>query len=704
MRAIAGGSVTMEGSSGVPKRTPLILIWAFSTLIWSLFTPPHKTFAARVLLFQPAWLMRALIKSPTWTEDLGITLSLHAVYSYWTGAWRFLSVDDLTKLDFDDQATWVPLQLFTLLGMCALFAGSIVIRDHYLKSKEPEDPIREQRIDEQVLPPLLLTSRTTHSRMFPRKHAFSYSYLLVGVPVGVKGRISKMLSVDSERRGWFAIDSADFLNRGSGYLSLAGKLKRYLHTQGVTDRDYAFAYLVTAPRFLGYSFNPVSFWYLYDSDTKLKYMVLEVNNTFDERRMYLLKPGNNQNDFGSDLKLQPDNGAEDSSKQPVFTTSWQKDFHVSPFNSRKGSYSLRATDPLAAYEETGQVHIDNTIVLRSSKAHAKVVARVFSEGPPKDPTMISSLEATRFIAVWCWVGFATFPRIVWEASKLFFQRKLHVWYRPEVAETSIGRPYTSDETLLEAFFRAFLTNAVSEASKPLRVIYEPAHSGNTEVVLYSPGFTFEEDHKKTITVKVISPAFYSRFTHYLSAKEAFDQEGLADDEKNHTVNIEHPELLPVLLEAIEEQRNAGKQDVRLSALDQVRWTCLRRLRCLPAAAICPGDSSSLDPVYNLKDTGNSNDSELDCFVKQNCEDGDVYRRIASKIFIAQRIALGSPAVLVVLDWLVRYLLLLASMVYSDNCNAVDILRPRRLDVEDAGTFAATLLLANTVHIWSFLKG
>ncbi|TKA63706.1 hypothetical protein B0A55_10384, partial [Friedmanniomyces simplex] len=170
-----------------------------------------------------------------------------------------------------------------------------------------------------------------------------------------------LLSVDTQQPGWFHVDSADFLDRGHEGSTLAEKLNAYLHTQGVTDRDYAFAYLVTAPRFLGYSFNPVSFWYLYDSDTELKYMILEVNNTFDERRMYLLKGGEVKGEEMDDGSDRPFNGAGKTSKQLVFTDSWTKDFHVSPFNSRKGSYSLRATDPLAEYEQTGRVRIDNTI-------------------------------------------------------------------------------------------------------------------------------------------------------------------------------------------------------------------------------------------------------------------------------------------------------------------------------------------------------
>ena len=216
-------------------------------------------------------------------------MTLHALYSYWTGAWRFFTLDDLKRIDLDNHVLRLYIQIFSLLGGCGALAGGIVHRGHQLKSPARNSHLFDQRIGEQLLPPLLIPSRTTHSRIFPKKHAFSYSYLFVGIPVGVCGRISNALSIDSDQKSWFNVSSNDYLTRGSGRLSLAEKLKRYLHTQGVTDRDYTFAYLVTAPRFLGYSFNPVSFWYLYDSDTALKYTILEVNNTFDERRMYLLK-------------------------------------------------------------------------------------------------------------------------------------------------------------------------------------------------------------------------------------------------------------------------------------------------------------------------------------------------------------------------------------------------------------------------------
>ncbi|KAI7343982.1 DUF1365-domain-containing protein [Hortaea werneckii] len=697
MRAIDHGAETAaDNNTRLSKRTFLVLIWTFLTLFWSIFTPPHKTFAARVLLFQPAWIIRAIRKDATWIQDLTLFLGLYIVYTNWAGVW---SLQELKQYRFEDPTMQMHTKVFSLISLCALFAGSIVIRDKHLESKETKiESLHEQRIEDQVLPPLLLASKTTHSRLFPEKHSFTYSYLLVGVPIGMQGRISNMLSVDSQHSGWFVVDSADYLSRGNAHLSLSEKLKRYLHTQGVTDRDYAYAYLVTAPRFLDYSFNPVSFWYIYDSDTALKYMILEVNNTFDERRMYLLRAD-------SAATEEKNNNNNKSGRHLVFSETWSKDFHVSPFNSRKGSYSLRAVDPLAAYEETGQMRIDTTIVLRSSDEHPKIVARIYSDGKPKDPATISSWEAAKFIAAWCWVGFATFPRIVKEATMLFFRRKLHVWYRPEVAATSLGRSYTEEERVLEAFFRAFISNAVNEASKPLRVVYEPAHHDDAEIVLYSPGFTFEEDRKRTLIIKVTSPAFYSRFVHHPTAKSAFDHECLATDEKNRTAFLEQPELLPTLLNAIEEYSTAAQQPWGIiNPLKEAKWALLNSLRCPPTATSYP-EPSAPESQRPSKPNGKGKPSELDSFVKTSCEDQNIYWRTTIKLFLAERLALGIPALLTLLDSvLLRAPMLIVAMHFCHHVDVFDIFRPRALEWEDLGTVAGMLGWANGVHVWSWVKG
>ena len=387
MRVLAAGAMAQE-VSGVPTKKILVLLWAFLTLWWSIFTPPDKTFAARLLLLQPAWAVRIFVEDGTWSQDLALMLVLHAVYALCTGIWSMPRIYHSISTSYSDEATQIYILLFSMLGVCGLSAGGIAHRGNHLEEREFHGLKRTAPIEEALLPPLLIPSKTTHSRMFPQKHSFEYSYLFVGVPVGMAGRTNKALSVDGSPPSWFNIKASEYLFRGTEELSLAEKLKIYLDKQGISERHYSFAYLVTAPRFLGYSFNPVSFWYIYDGDAQLKYMILEVNNTFDERRLYLLRPGSSDEDSESSEDNKSDNTL-------FFKETWQKDFHVSPFNSRKGTYSLRAIDPVAAFEQYGHVKVDNTIVLRSDKGHPKLVARVFSTEPPTPALTVETLQLLR---------------------------------------------------------------------------------------------------------------------------------------------------------------------------------------------------------------------------------------------------------------------------------------------------------------------
>lgn len=86
---------------------------------------------------------------------------------------------------------------------------------------------------------MLFPCKTTHSRLFPKKHSFVYSYLVVGIPVGWEGISGGLVSSYSGKqswlsfsgRGWYHVDPADYLNRGDGQLGLRGKLDAYLKSQ-----------------------------------------------------------------------------------------------------------------------------------------------------------------------------------------------------------------------------------------------------------------------------------------------------------------------------------------------------------------------------------------------------------------------------------------------------------------------------------------
>ena len=78
--------------------------------------------------------------------------------------------------------------------------------------------------------------QTTHVRMFPKKHAFRYSYLQCGYPIvpdaTTVGGIDFSVGRDRYLGSWWLRARADdHLDRGNGHLGFYGKLKMYLREQ-----------------------------------------------------------------------------------------------------------------------------------------------------------------------------------------------------------------------------------------------------------------------------------------------------------------------------------------------------------------------------------------------------------------------------------------------------------------------------------------
>ncbi|KAK8207937.1 hypothetical protein M8818_004190 [Zalaria obscura] len=665
------------------------------------------------------WLLRALTGDTTWITDL---LSLLAV-DLWAGNEEVLPLRPSAYWDGGGDAAYamtIALLITTPL-LIALYkvAKSIFVRgesEELSTEGAGECAEKGRKNEQQLLPPLLFPSRTTHTRLFPKKHSFSYSYFYVGIPVGWKGNIGSVLAADvhllpSKRRSkaWFEVRAADHLERDGTELGLHGKLSKYLRKEGVMDQDWVFAYLVTAPRFLGYSFNPVSFWYIYNQQFQLFKMVLEVNNTFDERRMYLLDAQGQGPLSPPDNDLQEATRATDepelSSKAVKFSNVWDKDFHVSPFNSRKGSYSLTATDPLAESHSKGKDKmIDNLIVLHSSKHHPKLLARVFSSGPPQNPATLSRLNLIPFLLRWCWVGFMTFPRILREAAKLYFKRGLHVWFRPEVLASSIGRRHSGEEERLERYFRRFLAYAVANCKTEIVVVYQPPGGMGTEARFATPNMASRQTDGRgegTVQIRVLSPAFYTRLAHYPHMREAFDREGLATDIKNRTVSISSPILLHNLLEAVKPSllHPHSSAEQKPGVVERWRWRLLQRLRCPPPAVAYP--EAVADGRSVVQDIRAFPLGDLDRYVLGNRERGerDRYRRTVVKVLLANRLAGGFGGLLRLGDLLIRAGLLL--LVYR--IAAVE----RDKWTGGAGYMGVSFVIRDLVlwtpHVWSWIK-
>ena len=397
-------------------------------------------------------------------------------------------------------------------------------------------------------------------------------------------------------------------------------------SKGDSPGRYPLAYLITAPRFLGYSFNPVSFWYLYSKEMHLKAMILEVNNTFDERRMYFLKKSQ---------KTGKVNGEDNNCIN--FTVKWPKDFHVSPFNSRKGSYSLMAHDP---FSHDSDFSVDNTVTLSSSKGHSKIVARLYSAEAPLDPLKMTPLQKLSFIGSWWWVGFVTYPRIVKEATKLFFHRKLHVWFRPEVLKSSIGRKETDRERqaarrvpllhdadaidrIIEIHFRKYLREIIPQ---PLR--YTAAGSINPHVETIGPSRANDNTSASVPLFQVLTPLFYSQLAMH-AHPSALAASILAKEPSAQTVHIDPPAVVTEVMHSETYCRTSCvKQE---SLLERLRWWLL--------SALCR--SSGPRPLDEFVRISASKDSAQE------------YARAVVTIRFSALIAGGVPELLDAAWWLAR---------------------------------------------------
>jgi len=156
--------------------------------------------------------------------------------------------------------------------------------------------------------------------------------------------------------------------------------------------------LLTAAGFLHPAFNPVSFYFCYDAADALRIIVAEVNNTFGERHVYVL-----------DGLVETEGLFEPAHPTP-------KTFHVSPFFDRTGSYRFRFADPRQRLDIRIDLVKDGRVVFRS---------RLTGTSRPFDGPNLARTLALHPVTV-----ALTIPRILAQAARLYFARKLPVHDKP----------------------------------------------------------------------------------------------------------------------------------------------------------------------------------------------------------------------------------------------------------------------------------
>ena len=304
-----------------------------------------------------------------------------------------------------------------------------------------------------------------HTRYHPVDHELRYGMYVYAIDLDDLQQLDRRLPLFGyNRRRPVSLWDADYLDRGKA--PLREKLDALL-TPYVPPEEVEQAILVTAPRYLGYVFNPVNFYFCFGSDQSPVVMVAEVNNTFGERHAYVL----------------PVDSAGGQSFPLKFTA--EKKFHVSPFNDTEGQYRFVFNDI--------RENLDINITLERD-SHPILDARL--QGRPRP---LTAIEHVKTLLKHPLIPHLTIPRIYKEAFKLRFAKKLFYYAKPAPSDPMTHR--RTPPTLIERRSMAKLTDYLKRADRgALRVQF----SDGTRRQFGDP------DEKAPVEMRIHDDHFFSR--------------------------------------------------------------------------------------------------------------------------------------------------------------------------------------------------
>ncbi len=223
-----------------------------------------------------------------------------------------------------------------------------------------------------------------HRRFSPVPHAFTYPVFMVLLDVDRLGELMATSRLTSWNRfNWATFDDRDHL--GDPSRPLRERLADDAARRGVALPEGRIL-LLTHLRYLGYCFNPVSFFYCFDADDHLQLVLAEVNNTFGGSQTYWVRPHD---------------------RAP-------KSLYVSPFLQMDLEYVFDFATPgesLVAHMETrnaGGTLVDATLRLDRRAWTAHEIRRALMRHPVMTVSVIAGIhwEALR---LW-WKGVPIVPR------------------------------------------------------------------------------------------------------------------------------------------------------------------------------------------------------------------------------------------------------------------------------------------------------
>tara|TARA_B100001093_G_scaffold187866_1_gene180421 strand:- start:1443 stop:2219 length:777 start_codon:yes stop_codon:yes gene_type:complete len=167
----------------------------------------------------------------------------------------------------------------------------------------------------------IYVGKVIHRRFKPKNHYFKYRVFSLLIDLDDLNEIDNKIKLFSYNK--FNIIS--FFDKDHGDrdgTSLKNWVKKKLENIGVDNKEIKIK-LFCYPRILGYVFNPLSVFFIYDKNDKIISIFYEVKNTFGEQHTYIFKAEDNE----------------------TLRNGCVKKFHVSPFIDMECNYKFRVNKP-----------------------------------------------------------------------------------------------------------------------------------------------------------------------------------------------------------------------------------------------------------------------------------------------------------------------------------------------------------------------
>jgi DUF1365 family protein len=238
----------------------------------------------------------------------------------------------------------------------------------------------------------LFVGTLRHRRVTPVEHAFTYPLFMALLDIERLPQLMSESRLTSHNRwNWASFDDRDHL--GDPSRPLRERLVVDARRHGI-ELPAGPVFLLTHLRYLGYGFNPVSFFYCFDAAGQLQVVLAEVSNTFGGTHNYWLTP---------------------ESASPTFRAAATKSLYVSPFMLVDLDYEIALTRPeerLVAHMKTvkaGSVCFDATLSLERRPWSAAEIRRALIRHPAMTATVMAGIH-WQALRLW-WKGVPAVRRL-----------------------------------------------------------------------------------------------------------------------------------------------------------------------------------------------------------------------------------------------------------------------------------------------------